>query len=689
VLSQIYCEPNLVPNNCFEKGVIKDGVEQQPYGCQTIKIQDYLANWHWAKNELGQSTPDWISVSIHNNCEEDPVAVTIYPNKFVRSIAGEGIRCELTSNLVKNSWYQLRLDYGATTNNNEDAMKIYLSPWGTLWNSTPYRKKISDYAHLANGGVWQPYHKILILPENNVLDNLIIINKGKPEGSYGNRVHLDNLILIPDCPELPSLKFQNTNFWIDESSYPFAARDYIYAGYDVGATTLDKGDVIVHKDAKVTFIAGQDIILDSDPTYTTGSFRVEEGGEFYAYISPCDAGCPLPATDAMLNNFEICDINPVQIGIPPDPINTYNYQWNMLSNCNGIDEPTALSYLSSSTVSNPDFTPPTGTGSIVYELTITNGCGNTLYEDVTINYTNTPFDCNSYVTAEITTNPNHFYDPILIDFTAGAKTQEIIIQLFHNSSLISEYTLTKGADFCDAYTFNVPSEDVDNCYDYIIVIKDRNMCCTTYTTQTLFWDRNQSYTAPPSIPNIFCAGECYSIPDLGGAVHYEMKMNLYPEGDLVFTGSGELTDNNQCLWDGTCNAPGCINDHVNSDEWYAGVLTLTDCDGNTHPVPHLPLSLLIRYADCGFKIINNGAKDSLNLSSVVISPNPSSGKFTISYGTLQPTIYIYNCLGKLVCIMEKAAQGSEIIDLSANAKGIYFIKVQTAINIYTEKVIVE
>jgi hypothetical protein len=75
--------------------------------------------------------------------------------------------------------------------------------------------------------------------------------------------------------------------------------------------------------------------------------------------------------------------------------------------------------------------------------------------------------------------------------------------------------------------------------------------------------------------------------------------------------------------------------------------------------------------------------------SINIYPNPSDGVFTINYGTLQPSISIYNSLGKLIYEKEKASQGCEQINLSAYSKGIYFIKMQNGEKSYSKKVILE
>jgi hypothetical protein len=88
-------------------------------------------------------------------------------------------------------------------------------------------------------------------------------------------------------------------------------------------------------------------------------------------------------------------------------------------------------------------------------------------------------------------------------------------------------------------------------------------------------------------------------------------------------------------------------------------------------------------ATAGIEEIVNGENN------INVYPNPTDGAFTISYGTLQPSIYIYNCLGKLVYKKEKASQGCEQINLSAYSKGIYFIKMQSGEKSYSKKVILE
>ncbi|MBI4945389.1 MAG: T9SS type A sorting domain-containing protein [Bacteroidetes bacterium] len=86
-------------------------------------------------------------------------------------------------------------------------------------------------------------------------------------------------------------------------------------------------------------------------------------------------------------------------------------------------------------------------------------------------------------------------------------------------------------------------------------------------------------------------------------------------------------------------------------------------------------------------------KDSKNnFKDVVdISPNPNEGRFTLQLkeqsdaGTSEA--FIYNPLGQLI-FQSSIINNQSSIDLSAQPKGIYFVKVQSADKVYTEKVVV-
>jgi hypothetical protein len=74
-----------------------------------------------------------------------------------------------------------------------------------------------------------------------------------------------------------------------------------------------------------------------------------------------------------------------------------------------------------------------------------------------------------------------------------------------------------------------------------------------------------------------------------------------------------------------------------------------------------------------------------------VFPNPSNGKFTISFKNgYFNTIEIYNLIGERVFIKDGIKeQSSETIDLSNFPKGIYFIKINDGEKTHTEKVVIQ
>ena len=75
-------------------------------------------------------------------------------------------------------------------------------------------------------------------------------------------------------------------------------------------------------------------------------------------------------------------------------------------------------------------------------------------------------------------------------------------------------------------------------------------------------------------------------------------------------------------------------------------------------------------------------------SQVTVSPNPNSGIFTISAsGEDEKQVVIYNVVGKLIYRRDHVTEQRLDIDLSDQAKGVYFVKVIFGNVVKTEKVI--
>ena len=87
----------------------------------------------------------------------------------------------------------------------------------------------------------------------------------------------------------------------------------------------------------------------------------------------------------------------------------------------------------------------------------------------------------------------------------------------------------------------------------------------------------------------------------------------------------------------------------------------------------------------------NGVTELKSKLTFNISPNPSSGIFTVTSQDEITAIEIYNVLGELIFpLSSRRGAGGEVeINLSAQAKGIYFIKVQCGDKVSTQKIIIE
>ncbi len=89
----------------------------------------------------------------------------------------------------------------------------------------------------------------------------------------------------------------------------------------------------------------------------------------------------------------------------------------------------------------------------------------------------------------------------------------------------------------------------------------------------------------------------------------------------------------------------------------------------------------------------NGAGVNENYLSqfVNISPNPSSGNFTIDFGTKnfgRAEISIFNILGEKIIQENSFAKGKINMDASSLSNGIYFLKLQTESGIATKKIVI-
>jgi len=87
--------------------------------------------------------------------------------------------------------------------------------------------------------------------------------------------------------------------------------------------------------------------------------------------------------------------------------------------------------------------------------------------------------------------------------------------------------------------------------------------------------------------------------------------------------------------------------------------------------------------------ILSGIESANNAANISIYPNPSSGKFHVSFDAKQTAkIKIYNLSGELLMAMENSSGNCEI-DLSDYPNGVYFLSVETEKGISREKILVQ
>ncbi len=78
------------------------------------------------------------------------------------------------------------------------------------------------------------------------------------------------------------------------------------------------------------------------------------------------------------------------------------------------------------------------------------------------------------------------------------------------------------------------------------------------------------------------------------------------------------------------------------------------------------------------------------MESLKIYPNPHPGIFSIEWNDANYSEYsieVFNMIGKPVYTKQHAQPGITQVDISDQAKGIYFVQLQAGDNVVTEKVV--
>lgn len=498
----------------------------------------------------------------------------------------------------------------------------------------------------------------------------------------GPQYHFDDIKVIKvgssPCPDVNYI--QNTYFQ-DIGKITYRSQNLTIAGNNV-ASTIAQGNVVIGSTAIVEFKSAKQVILEP-------GFSVEEGAYFEAYIAPCDADC-FPAianagADGISCSFEIPQT--IQLGTSSEENITYSWSANPSA---------ALAYLSNPTSSNPVFTPPaSGNGKIVYTLTATNACGNSVTDNVIITY-----DANPSNSPTVSVSNINYSEMIEFDASFGSHTEQLIVEVYTTAgSLVNTYTYNLGVDFnCCTYHWKI-SASISPCTDYVIKVKTKNICSSVFSTPFIInWVRNRNLSLI-QVGNYITPSQPWCFTFTGGIQYHVMIRNRY--GTPVYENNSSIAPPSACVWNGECNQPSCSQSTV-SDGTYYYVLTITGCDGSVVILPG-DIYILINGRELNSEITDttentitaNGlissSKVENNQIKTEIYPNPNAGSFTIKLtGTSdQKTvnkIVIYDAMGTIIQKTEILNEAITI-DISSQAKGVYFVKIENEQGITVEKII--
>ena len=479
------------------------------------------------------------------------------------------------------------------------------------------------------------------------------------------------------CPDVNYI--QNTTFQ-NIGKITFPSQNLTIAGNNV-ASTIAQGNVVIGSTAIVEFKSATKIVLDP-------GFSVEQGAYFEAHIAPCDGDCFPPTANAGADAIS-CSLETaqtIQLGFPSSEFEV-TYSWS-------ANPSSALAYLSNTTISNPVFTPPTsGNGRIVYTLKATNACGQSVTDNVTITYEANPNNSPTVSVSNI-----NYSDLIEFDANFSSHTEQLIIEVWTaGGSLINTYNYYAGTDFnSNTYHWKIPA-GLDPCQDYKIKVYTKNLCSSVLSAPYIItWARNRNLSFIYPIANVITPTQPSWCFNFTGGTHYDLIIyNRY--GTPIYIGSGIITPPSACVWSGQCNQPACSQSTVTTDAVYFPDLTVTGCNGNTiHYTGFInnyremnTLTDTTQSATAANNVSSNQIGN--NQIKAEIYPNPNTGSFTIKLTGEQDQktinkITIYDAMGNIIQKTELLNEAITI-DISSQAKGMYFIKIENEQGIKVEKII--
>lgn len=493
----------------------------------------------------------------------------------------------------------------------------------------------------------------------------------KDEG-FGQSFRIDDIRIVewfPICPYVQLIEnWDYTNF----QGVFLSAVDYLHAGFNVGSPRAN-GNVIVQVGSEVNFKAGNEVGLFD-------GFVAADGAEFHAYNAPCGSDC-FPPSPIAGTAADICDDVPYEIGGAAGFNETYLWT-SSPSN--------AITNLSSTTISNPVFTPPpSGSGTIIYTVTSTNACGQSGTNSVSLHY-----ESNPSATVQLSLSNITLGDIPSFDVNYDSHVKSITIEVLDASLATTYYSTTffDAIDFgCCSFPWELPVS-LSPCMDYKIRVTATNYCTGATSSQIIDWTRNRSVTLTALLPNVVTPNGdgvndefCFQFT---GASAYTLIVNS-PSGQPVFIASNIIAyPVSVCAWSGECNAPACSGDQV-GDGVYFFTLTLFNCNGEEA----FSTSGFLELLNGGGRLANPGDSSLVvaeEINAISVFPNPTNdGNVIVDFGNQQcRQIEIYNSIGQAIEVRISSGAGKNQMLLEGLNAGVYSLRILLANGEYEVKQVI-
>ena len=351
-------------------------------------------------------------------------------------------------------------------------------------------------------------------------------------------------------------------------------------------------------------------------------FNVHRGGDFTAKIAPCGSNCA-STNIGIPTDYTICDNECITLGGPS--VLGMSYSWSAVT-----DE--HLSYLSSTTVAKPVFCPPSGgSGTYMYNVTITNTCGESTTKTGYVHY-----DTESNPNPEFTiTNSNLSSNPDNPAFAINTPehTEYVSVDILdcnNNNTVLHSNIYRNGVNFTAPQEIKWQFTGfMTPCGCYKIRVRSKNYCYEEIREEFFEWDRIKA-PRNTAIPNVAICMDGKRYVCFTGSGVAQIKVEMFNRhGNPVMNRTESVTSNPYFL-----QIPkGDFGRNLSSGVYFM-IVTFIGCDGSKLKSERTT----VQFLDCGtdFTGIGDGWYGDDYTNGDAYYANPESGMVDSLYSIIAP-----------------------------------------------------